>query len=84
MKVVANPVHHGKIEAFLGLSIARFALHPTLLPPNAIIDLLAATASETGVAHVLAGSPQFAQDVKTRALMWLIKMDLVLLSKPGQ
>ena len=84
MKVVANPAHHGKIEAYLGLAIARFALHPTLLPPNAIIELLAAAENETSVAHVLAGSPQYAQDVKSRALMWLIKMDLLLLSKSSQ
>ena len=84
MKVVANPAHQGKVDAFLDLAIARFSIHPTLLPSNAIIELLAAATAETSVAQVLAGSSQFANDVKTRALMWLIKMDLLLLVKTTQ
>lgn len=81
MRVVANPAHYGKVETFLELGIARYALHPTLLPRDAITQLLTAAAVETSVAHLLATTPQFDTKVKTRALMWLVKMNLLLLHR---
>ncbi len=82
MRVIANPAHYGKAEAFMELGIARYVIHPTLLPKDAILGLLATAAEETSVANILASCPQFDVNVKTNALMWLMKMNLLLPSRP--
>ena len=83
MRVTTNPAFIGQVETFLELGIARFVVDPVSLPREVIATILAAVASAGGtitVAHILGLFPEIDVRIKTRALMWLAKMGLLILS----
>ena len=80
MKIAINPAMSGQLDAFLDLGIARFVIEPTTLPREAITEVFHAAGKATTVAQLLSALPQVTPPIKTRALMWLAKMGLLILS----
>jgi glycosyltransferase involved in cell wall biosynthesis len=82
-RLKANDLFEGRVEEFLDLGIARFAIDPILMPKDVIIAVLTASNEETTVSALLSALPQIDVNVSTRALMWLAKMGLIQIDHAG-
>lgn len=79
-RVTIQPGRAKAVETFLELGVVRFALHPTLLPRETILEVLHAAERQSGTVDSLLGPADAGRPLRTRALMWLHKLGLVALT----
>jgi alpha-maltose-1-phosphate synthase len=79
MTIEVNPSYVGQSDAMLNMGIARYVLDPASLPREAVIDMLGAAQMTTTVAELMLACPQYGAHIKTRAIMWLAKMGMLIL-----
>lgn len=82
-RVKANDLFKGRIEEFLDLGIARFAIDTILMPKDVVVAALSACDEDTTVGALLATLQQIDVNVSTRALMWLAKVGLIQIDDVG-
>jgi glycosyltransferase involved in cell wall biosynthesis len=67
-----------QVEEYLNLTVAKFAFHASTLPKDSIVQLLAEASTSQTVAELLSRETGLSIAVRTRALMWLVKLGVVL------
>jgi glycosyltransferase involved in cell wall biosynthesis len=78
-RVEAHTHRAQAVEAYLDLGIARYVLDPMLLPRELILELMREVEKGGHTVDSLVGADAIQRPVRTRALMWLYKLGLVVL-----
>jgi glycosyltransferase involved in cell wall biosynthesis len=66
-----------QIEQLLELNAANFVFEPSVLSRETILELLSYAKTNTTVGQLLKAMPLVPHPIRTRALMWLVKLGVV-------
>jgi hypothetical protein len=66
-----------QIEQLLELNAANFIFEPSVLSRETILELLSYAKTNTTVGQLLKAMPLVPHPIRTRALMWLVKLGVV-------